>query len=90
MHSLPVEAPMLSHHGGMRTRVGGFALDYCRPGLLAALLKIAVIGTWRGRTFLDDDADLADVADFVPAETMPMPAASPSAAPAGGSHPVAA
>lgn len=42
-----------------------------RPGLLTALIKVALIGTWRGRTFLDDDRDLSDVADFEPAETAP-------------------
>jgi hypothetical protein len=47
----------------MRTYTGRF-----RPGLVTALVKVAMIGTWRGRTFLDDDLELDDVADFVPDE----------------------
>jgi len=51
----------------MSTHIGRF-----RPGLVTALVKVAMIGSWNGRTFLDDNLDLADVADFVPVE----PAAS--------------
>ncbi len=47
----------------MSTHTHGF-----RPGLVAAMVKIAMIGTWRGRTFLDDDLELDDIADFVPDE----------------------
>jgi hypothetical protein len=36
--------------------------------MLTALVKVAMIGTWRGRTFLDDNLVLDDVADFVPEE----------------------
>lgn len=57
----------------MSTRIGSTETRRFRPGLLAALVKVAMISTWRGRTFLDDDLDLADVADFVPAEpTQPL------------------
>jgi hypothetical protein len=48
----------------MSTRIGGF-----RPGVVTALLKVALIGSWNGRTFLDDNLVLDDVADFVPTET---------------------
>jgi hypothetical protein len=47
----------------MRTYTGRF-----RPGLVTALVTVAMIGTWRGRTFLDDDLELDDVAGFVPDE----------------------
>jgi hypothetical protein len=47
----------------MSTHTGGF-----RPGLLTALVKVAMIGTWRGRTFLDDNLELDDIAGFVPDE----------------------
>jgi hypothetical protein len=50
-----------------------------RPGLLTALIKVAMIGTWRGRTFLDDNLELDDVAGFVPdqaAEPMRLPVGS--------------
>lgn len=60
----------------MSTRIGSF-----RPGTLAALVKVAMIGTWRGRTFLDDDRDLADIADFVPVEAataVRLPVVEPS------------
>lgn len=44
--------------------------------MVTALVKVAMIGTWRGRTFLDDDLELDDLADFVPdepAEPMRLP-----------------
>lgn len=62
----------------MNTRIGSF-----RPGILPALVKVAMIGTWRGRTFLDDDRDLDDIEDFVPVETAPavrLPVAEPASA----------
>jgi hypothetical protein len=58
----------------MKTHFGRF-----RPGLLTALIKVAMIGTWRGRTFLDDNLELNDVAGFVPdqpAEPMRLPVGS--------------
>ena len=45
----------------MSTHTGG-----SRLGLISALVKVAMIGTWRGRTFLDDNLVLDDVAGFVP------------------------
>lgn len=52
------------------------------PGLVVALVKIALIGTWSGRTFLDDDADLSDIADFTPVESLPTAALDRSRDPA--------
>lgn len=43
-----------------------------QPGLVLALAKIALIGVWSGRTFLDDDRDLSDVADFATVESLPL------------------
>jgi hypothetical protein len=48
----------------MSTHTGRF-----RPSLVTALVKVAMIGTWRGKTFLDDDLELGDVAGFVPDES---------------------
>ena len=48
----------------MSTYTGRF-----RPSLVTALIKVAMIGTWRGRTFLDDNLELDDVAGFVPDES---------------------
>jgi hypothetical protein len=68
--------------------------------MLTALVKVAMIGTWRGRTFLDDNLELDDVAGFVPDElaapvqlsvsagTGNAPAVAPPAADTG--HSVAA
>jgi hypothetical protein len=42
--------------------------------MLTALVTVAMIGSWRGRTFLDDNMELDDVRDFVPAdEPSPTP-----------------
>ncbi len=63
----------------MSTHTGRF-----RPGLVAALVKVAMIGTWRGRTFLDDNRELDDVVDFVPdepAEPVQLPVASTTSTP---------
>lgn len=76
----------------MSRRSGGF-----RPGLVTALAKVALIGTWQGRTFLDDNLVLDDVADFVPDESsapvrLPVteqPVTAPPAVPDAG-HSVAA
>lgn len=38
--------------------------------MFTALITVATIGTWRGRTFLDDNLELDDVAGFVPDEPM--------------------
>lgn len=68
----------------MSTSLGRNAQGHLRPGLVVALVKVALIGTWRGRTFLDDDADLSDIADFVPADepvcvtVTPAPASAPA------------
>jgi hypothetical protein len=59
----------------MSTHIGRF-----RPGLVPALVKVAMIGTWRGRTFLDDNRELDDVVGFVPEEP-----AEPLRLPLGGS-----
>ncbi len=65
----------------MSTRIGSFVDEHFRPGLVTALIKVAMIGAWKGRTFLDDDNDLADVADFVPTELAPpVPLSAPAAA----------
>lgn len=53
-----------------------------QPGLVFALAKIALIGIWNGRTFLDDDRDLSDVADFAPVEALPIAALDTPAEPA--------
>ena len=91
VHNLPEIVDGLGHHDGMSTRIGRFAREYCHPGLITALVKVAFIGTSKGRTFLDDDADFDDIADFVPAESPPALAApAPGDAARGGSHPVAA
>jgi hypothetical protein len=57
-----------------------------RPGLITALVKVAMIGTWRGRTFLDDNLELDDVVGFVPDEPaeplhLPVVAATTSTPP---------
>jgi hypothetical protein len=69
------------HHDQMNTHFGRF-----QPGLLTALIKVAMIGTWRGRTFLDDNLELDDVAGFVPdqtAEPMRLPGGTaPTSTPA--------
>lgn len=96
VHSLHANSVEEVHHDGMSTNTGRF-----QPGLLTALVKVAMIGTWRGRTFLDDNLELDDVAGFVPDEptvpvqmpmtTMPgseQPVAPPAAADTG--HSVAA
>lgn len=50
-----------------------------------------MISTWRGRTFLDDNLDLADVADFVPAEpAQPTVMLRPAEPTNGAGHSVAA
>jgi hypothetical protein len=74
----------------MRTRIGRLTGAYCRPGLVTALVKVAMIGTWKGRTFLDDDSEFVDIAGFVPAEASTTALPDSPAAEAGGSHPVAA
>lgn len=62
-----------------------------QPGLVLALAKIALIGVWTGRTFLDDDRDLSDVADFAAVESLPPVATSRPAEPASvAPHSVAA
>ena len=62
--------------------------DRFRPSLVTALVKVAMIGTWRGRTFLDDNLELDDVADFVPDEP-PEPLHLPVSASVVESEPVA-
>lgn len=42
-----------------------------QPGLVTALVKVAMIGSSRRRSFLDDDQSLDDVAGFVPDEPAP-------------------
>lgn len=59
----------------MSTRMRSPLAGLFSPRLAIALVKIALIGTWNGRTFLDDDADLSDIAGFAPVE--PLPAAPP-------------
>jgi hypothetical protein len=77
----------------MSTRVGRLTRELLRPRLVTALATVAWIGGWKGRSFLDDDLDLSDVADFVPAEA-PSPSAETGArsvhADSGPSHSVAA
>jgi hypothetical protein len=80
----------------MTTRVGSFVGGHFHPRLVTALVTIAMIGTWRGRTFLDDDSGFDDVADFVPADTtardsLPGSAAAAAVTPSRGTaHPAAA
>jgi hypothetical protein len=68
--------------------------------MVTALVKVALIGTSRGRTFLDDDREFDDIAGFVPdlsaapvqltvsAGTADSPSVEPPAADSG--HSVAA
>ena len=62
----------------MSTHIGSFSTSISVPVSSTALVKVAMIGAWQGRTFLDDDNDLADVADFVPDELAPPSAAQRS------------
>ncbi len=51
-----------------------------RPSLVMALVKVAMIGAWRGRTFLDDDREFDDLADNVPNPPATQLPVAPSAA----------
>jgi len=62
-HSIPENGTREVHHGQMSTHALRF-----RPSLITALVKVAMIGTWRGRTFLDDNREYDDIADFVAAD----------------------
>jgi hypothetical protein len=74
----------------MSTRIRRFAHDF-RPSTLAALIEVALIGSWDGPCFLDDDAEFADVEGFVAAEpASPTSTVSTLEATGDGSHPVAA
>lgn len=68
MHSVHGNAEGEVHDDEMSTRVGIALPGRFSPRLVFALAKVALIGMWEGRTFLDDDADLSDVADFSAAE----------------------
>lgn len=81
----------------MTTRIGSFVGDHFHPRLVTALVKVAMIGTWKGRTFLDDNAGFDDISDFVAAETTARDSLPGSAAatavtppPRGTAHPTAA
>lgn len=75
----------------MSTRLVSSLHDRLPARLVTALLKVAMIGWWQGRTFLDDDQDLSDVADFTPAEPAPPVAGSVADGDAGSApHSVAA
>jgi len=54
----------------MSTRLGTSLHGRFRPRMVIALVKVAMIGTWRGHTFLDDDRDLSDVAEFSPTDSV--------------------
>ncbi len=71
--------------------MGSLLRDRFQPSLVIALAKVALIGTWKGRTFLDDDSDLSDVAEFTPVDSI-APAALSHAADAAPAvqRPVAA
>jgi hypothetical protein len=97
MHSLREIRLTVGNHGDMSTSIGRFARSHFRPGLVTALVQVAMIGSSRGRSFLDDDRELSDIADFVPTDEAPrLEAAAIERATAvadplpGDSHPVAA
>ena len=62
---------MRVHHCGMSAQSDSSPRHRFHPRVVLALAKIALIGVWAGRTFLDDDADLSDVADLAPVEALP-------------------
>ncbi len=69
-----------------------------QPGLVTALVKVAMIGSSRRRSFLDDNRLLDDVVGFVPDEPAPPVRLSVTPTPmvateqpvAAGGHSVAA
>jgi hypothetical protein len=78
----------------MSTRPSSFLEHHFRPRLVTALLRVAVIGAWRGPSIVDDNDDLSDVEDFVraaPVRSAPRPSAvrvlrdvSPASSPVSG------